>query len=284
MITLEFSPNTLYETSDTNKQAKTRRLAVKRLYISDSESSSKNAKIFIPVVPKKAFQEFKAKSEMDGQRIVVVGKSKLKQVSSEQILSQKSGTLFSIPNKHGDKKFFEVFEDSKFTKVVGYVPVGESEFIEIVAFNPLLVIIPFILTLTIVFGVCLLLFRPKEPEINRYIEEVDTTETVNTNDSTTRYRLNSTITVAKNTIQNLDFENVNEGKYLRIKIKLNPDDNDYIYDSELVPFGKKIVSDTLSKTDIPAGTYKTIAECYVYSPDKEQIAQTNFEITIIVKE
>ena len=284
MITLEFSPNTLYETSDTNKQAKTRRLAVKRLYISDSESSGKGAKILIPIVPKKAFQEFKAKSEMDGQRIVIVGKSKLKQVSSEQIKNQKSGTLFSIPDKHGDKKFFEVFEDSKFTKVIGYVPVGKNEFIEIVAFNPLLVVIPFVLTLTIVFGICLLLFKPKEPEINRYIEEVDTTETVNTNDSTTRYRLNSTITVAKNTIQNLDFENVNEGKYLRIKIKLNPDDNDYIYDSELVPFGKKIVSDTLSKTDIPAGTYKTIAECYVYSPDKEQIAQTNFEITIIVKE
>ena len=284
MITLEFSPNTFYETSNTNKQAKTRRLAVKRLYISDSESSGKGAKILIPIVPKKAFQEFKAKSEMDGQRIVIVGESRLKQVSSEQIKNQKSGTLFSISNKHGDKKFFEVFEDSKFTKVIGYVPVGESEFIEIVAFNPLLVIIPSVLALTIVLGICLLLFKPKEPEINRYIEEVDTTETVNTNDSTTRYRLNSTITVVKNTIQNLDFENVNEDKYLRIKIKLNPDDNDYIYDSELVPFGKKIVSDTLNRTGVPAGTYKTIAECFVYSPDKEQIAQTNFEITIIVNE
>lgn len=284
MITLEFSPNTLYETSDTNKQAKTRRLAVKRLYISDSESSNKSAKILIPIVPKKAFQEFKAKSEMDGQRIVIVGKSKLKQVSSEQVLSQKSGTLFSIPNKHGDKKFFEVFEDCKFTKTIGFIPVSESEFIEIVAFNPLFVIIPFILVSIVTFGVCAFIASQRQPEINRYIEEVDTTETVNNNDSTTRYRLNSTITVAKNTIQNLDFENVNEGKYLRIKIKLNKDDTDYIYDSELVPFGKKIVSDTLNRTDVPAGTYKTIAECYVYSLEKEQIAQTNFEITIIVKE
>ena len=98
MITLEFSPNTLYETSDPSKQTKSLRLAVKRLYLSDAESSSKSAKILVPIVPKKAFQDFKAKSEVDGQRITIVGKSRLKQVSSDQIEKQKSGTSKATKN------------------------------------------------------------------------------------------------------------------------------------------------------------------------------------------
>ena len=59
---------------------------------------------------------------------------------------------------------------------------------------------------------------------NRYIEEATTSETYK-DEASTRYRLNTTLTVAKNTIQNLNFENINEGKYLRLKFKLDYDND-----------------------------------------------------------
>ena len=108
--------------------------------------------------------------------------------------------------------------------------------------------------------------------------------------------MNASITIIKtdqgDSIQNLGLENHNEGKVLRLKFKKNENDEEYIYDSGPVKYGEKIVADWLhtyvrdksNLTTIDVGEYDTIAECYVYSADtNELITQTNFEITLSVQ-
>ncbi len=234
----------------------------------------------------KAFREYKEATKRVDRQLSVVGQTKLKQTTKgEAEKSKKTDALLAVSDGVGATDYFEVRERYKFSRVKGYLPVGNDQFVAVIALNPLYIIVPLIILAGVIVVICLMNRpQPDTPVINRYIEEIDTSETVNTDSAKTRYRLNTTLTVVQNTIQNLNFENVNKDKYVRVKIKLDHDkDTDYIYDSELIPYGKKVTSDTLLTTDVPKGTYHTIAECYVYNMEKEQLAQTNFKITLIVK-
>ena len=287
MKTTTYDPGSVYRTIDGVRVRQTKLLSkvitVKDKGDKNTASETENDKLHIFAIPANTFRAYKEDAKSEDRQLSVIGQTKLKQISDENSETTKADAVLLVENNSGIERRFEVRDRYKFSRVVGYLPVGEDQFIAVVSFNPIYLGVLLVLLLGLVLGVYFATL-PQEENLtdNRYIEEVSTTE-VHTDQSSTRYRLNTTLTVAKNTIQNLDFENINEGKYLRLKIKLDyENDTDYIYDSELVPFGKKVTADTLLK-DVPAGTYHTIAECYSYSMEKEQLSQTNFKITLIVK-
>lgn len=245
-----------------------------------------NLKIF--AISVNQFRKLKEIAKVEDRQLSVIGQTKLKQLSEEQIKVSpqklRGDAILLVRNRKNIEGSFEIKSEYRYSRVVGYLPVGDDQFVAVVSVNPIYFLALLLVLLCLGLGIYVST-RPQQddPEINRYIEEVETSDT-NTDSTSTRYRLNTTLTVVNSTIQNLNFENINEGKYLRIKIKLDyENDTDYIYDSELVPFGKKITADTLLRSDVPAGTYQTIAECYSYSLEKVQLAQTNFVITLIVK-
>lgn len=226
----------------------------------------------IPYISKKQFQKYVEHSDEDYR---IVGQTKLKSAKKD-----KDNTILSVSISQFDNLFR--VKDYKLIHTKGYLPLKNHEYIKIVAINPLIFILLGILLIGL--GIAAWLLWPKQTEEvpkNRYIEDVKTPER-NTDNASTRYRFNTTMTIIKDTIQNLNFENLNKGKQLRIVIKADPKDKDPIYDSGMIPEGSVVNADVLSKS-IDKGEYNTIAECYAYDKDENQLSQTNFEIKLIVK-
>lgn len=95
-----------------------------------------------------------------------------------------------------------------------------------------------------------------------------------------RIKINSTIQVEGDTMQDIDFYNVNDNRLLKCKIKLKAND-ECVYESEFVNPGEYIKADILN-SDIKAGTHEAIAEFYSYSVDsKKKIGQVNAEIVLV---
>ena len=277
MKVVNYEPSSVFSVVGGVKKQRTGLLS-KKITTKVQGEGKKTSRLAIHAIPANDFKAYKEDVKSEDRQLMVIGHTKLKQLFSEDDYRSKTESILSV------KKYqFEVRSGYKFSRVIAYLPVGEDRFIAIVAINPLFLIIIPLLIIGLIMGVYYSTRpQPEEVIINRYIEEADTSE-VNVKPGSTQYKLNTTLTVVKSTIQDLNFENVNEGKYLQLKIKLHEDDEEYVYDSNLVPFGQKVTADTLLRDDVPAGTYKTIAECYVFSLDKKQIAQTNFVVTLIVK-
>ncbi len=165
----------------------------------------------------------------------------------------------------------------------GYIPVGNNEYIKVRTFEPLRAAALILLAVCVGIAMFFLAKGKKHeiPEVNRYIENAESPE--RNNDMTaTRYRFNTTLTVIKNTIQDLNFENLNRHKQLRITIKAAPGDKELIYDSGLIPEGRMVTADVLKKKPGP-GTYKTVAECFAYDEKGRLQSQTNFEVRLSVQ-
>ena len=280
-----YIPQSVYETKGGAK--KPGRLYFKKklsvhLKKTDSNGNIKDVSKQILAVDPKSFIRYKEVLKKENRSVSVIGKTKLKPVDDKSDSNKYDATLHI---EKSDKAFgnFEVCEEYKLSKIIGYIPVGEDRFIAVVKINPLFPVIAILLLLALIATVVLVMIPREEVVLpNRYLEENDV-GIVNNSQTRTRYRMNTTMTIVQDTIQDLNFENVNEGKSLRIKIKKDyKNDKDYIYDSGLVPFGKKVTADTLIKSVEP-GTYETIAEVFVYDENEKQIAQTNFEIKLIVK-
>lgn len=285
MKVYNYIPQSVYEIQDGTKKFGrlylNKQLSV-HLKTTDSNSKTGNVKRTLKAIDPKHFIEYKNALKIENRSVSVIGKTRFKVVEDKHV-SSKCDAILKLGNSDVAVGEFEVCEEYKFTRIVGYLPVGEDCFIAVVKLNPLLPIIAIFLLLSLIAG-AVFVMMPREEVIppNRYLEENNSGIT-NSNHTATRYRMNTTMTIIKDTIQDLNFENVNEGKYLRIKIKKDyKNDKDYIYDSGLVPYGKKVTADTLLKSVDP-GTYETIAEVYVYNENEEQTAQTNFEIKLIVK-
>lgn len=99
-------------------------------------------------------------------------------------------------------------------------------------------------------------------------------------DGQVRVRINSFINVNGETMDNLEFCNINENRLMRCKIRL-ADSSKYIYKSKLIESGSVIQSDTLRRNKLQDGNNNCIAEIYTYDPKtEEQIGQINVEIIL----
>lgn len=113
---------------------------------------------------------------------------------------------------------------------------------------------------------------------NRYVEEVQDDD-VNNTIGQTRFKFNTTVHVKKNTIQDLGFKNINEGKTQVMKIKLN---DDYVFDSKKIPFKKQLTADVLLKK-VNKGEHDVLAEVYTYNDKDVKVNQTNFKMKMVVE-
>ncbi len=289
MKMLTYAPQSVHlrdvESKDARAELLSKRIEVKIIPDSDAKQEKKSLTLF--ALSAKNFRAYKEQARSGNRHFSIVGQTKLHQIAEDVAYDganmPKAEAALVVSDKRGTTCYFEVREKYAFSRTVGYLPIGNDQFVAVVSFNPIYAVILLAIVAALVAGVYAATHQPDENLIdNRYIEEAKTSE-VHEDGSSTRYRMNTTLTVAKNTIQDLGFENINKDRYLRIKIKLDyENDTEYIYDSKLVPFGQRITADVLLKP-VPAGTYHTIAECYSYSLDKKQLAQTNFQITLIVK-
>lgn len=144
----------------------------------------------------------------------------------------------------------------------------------------LIMVLSAVLSTCIAFGVYFQFNKDKEPVFNRYVEEISETENINTDSNKLRFRFNTTITVKKNTLQNINLESVNKGKDIQMKMKYK---DNYIFDSGLIAYGKVLKSEVLLK-ELPKGIHSVVAEIYTYDSNKELTNQTNFNIKLNVQE
>lgn len=286
MNVFNYNPLSVY-TNVEDKQKNWQKYLTKKLTVRllglDNKKDAKEYKGEVYAFDASHFSKYKDELKKADRYVSIIGKTKLKRINIKNTKSHSDNSILNIEFPTVAHGAFEVCDNYKFSRPVAFIPVGNDRFIAVMRFNWLILFIIIALLLTgLMVTIFFMLSRPEEVLINRYIEENDT-EIVNTNHSATRYRMNTTMTVIKGTIQNLNFENVNENKYLRIKILKDASSSEYIYDSGFVPYGKKIVADVLSE-NIATGTYNTLAEVLVYDENKEQVVQTNFEVKLIVKE
>lgn len=150
----------------------------------------------------------------------------------------------------------------------------------VVSKNWLVVLLSIVLFTCIGFGIYFQLNKDEKPAFNRYVEEIVEKENTNTDSNKLRFRFNTNIMVIKNTLQNVNLENVNKGKDIQMKIKY---EDDYIFDSGLIAYGKVLKSEVLLK-EMPKGTHNVVAEIYSFDSDKTLTNQTNFNIKLNVQE
>lgn len=98
-----------------------------------------------------------------------------------------------------------------------------------------------------------------------------------------RVKMNTSLRIAKDTIQDLQFYNLNKDRYMECKIRLDGEDS-YVYESPMIKEGEVIAADIIDTKDIKEGTNKAVAEVYAYNMDKNLTKQTNINITLILAE
>jgi len=96
-------------------------------------------------------------------------------------------------------------------------------------------------------------------------------------DNMLRVKMNTGIIVQEGTMQNLEFYNLNEGRYLQLKIKVG---DEYVYESQYLAQGEVIKADIIDEGKLKDGSNEALAEIYSYDLDKNLIGQRNVEITL----
>ena len=106
-------------------------------------------------------------------------------------------------------------------------------------------------------------------------------ELSDTNGGQVRIRINSALQVYEDTMQDLAFANLNEGRQLQCRIKVG---DSYVYDSGLVKSGDAIQADIVDTSTLKQGKNQAIAEIYNYDMDNELIGQTNTIIDLYLND
>lgn len=241
------------------------------------------------------FENYRKKCKKSHVDFAVIGKTKLKLLEKDP-----SGKTFTTKNTDAafefDKNFYEIRRDYKFCRTVAYIPVGENSFVAVVKLSPWFLLCFLLLLLILSFSFTTISSRMEVPTENPFVEKIDIPETESNLNDGIRYIMNTTAIIAKtdqgDTVQNLGFENHNKGTVMRMKIKKSETDENYIYDTGPIKYGEKLNTDWLhtyrgkeTKMEyIEQGEYDTLAECYTYSVEtNELIMQTNFRFKLIVE-
>lgn len=99
-------------------------------------------------------------------------------------------------------------------------------------------------------------------------------------DGQLRVKMNPYINIQEDTMQNLEFYNLNEGRYLQLKIKVG---DKYVYEGPMLETGKVIKGDLIDTKNLPKGETEAIAEIYSYSLEEKPMGQTNVEVILNCK-
>ncbi len=92
-----------------------------------------------------------------------------------------------------------------------------------------------------------------------------------------RVKMNTYIEVYEDTMQSVNFYNLNHNRLLKLKITADGRD---IYESKYIKEGEVLEADIADTSHLPKGESKALAEIYSYTLDKELLGQRNVEITL----
>lgn len=92
-----------------------------------------------------------------------------------------------------------------------------------------------------------------------------------------RVKMNTYIDIYEDTLQSVDFYNLNHNRLLKLKITV---DGNNIYESEYINEGEVLEADLADTSKLPKGETEALAEVYSYTLDRELIGQRNVEITL----
>lgn len=108
---------------------------------------------------------------------------------------------------------------------------------------------------------------------------VETDENLEKPDETgkVRVKMNTYIDIYDETMQSIDFYNLNHNRLLKLKITV---DGESIYESDYINEGEVLEADLAEVSSLPKGETTALAEIYSYTLDKELMGQRNVEITL----
>ena len=106
-------------------------------------------------------------------------------------------------------------------------------------------------------------------------------ELSDTNGGQVRIRINSAVQVYEDTMQDLAFANLNEGRQLQCRIKVG---DTYVYNSGLIKSGDIVQADVIDTSALQQGKNTATAEIYSYDMDKDLIGQTNTIIDLYLND
>lgn len=89
--------------------------------------------------------------------------------------------------------------------------------------------------------------------------------------------ISPSVVVEENTMQNLNFYNLNEGRDLQLKIKVG---DKYIYESPLVKTGTKIQADVIDTSALSKGENEVLGEIYSYDLEGNERGHHNVKFII----
>ena len=107
-------------------------------------------------------------------------------------------------------------------------------------------------------------------ETNNSLEDPDETGKI-------RVKMNTCINVYENTMQDIDFFNLNKNRFMKLKIVIEDEE---IYESSYIAEGEVLEADLIDVKALKKGENNALAEVYSYTLNKELIGQRNVEITL----
>ncbi len=96
-------------------------------------------------------------------------------------------------------------------------------------------------------------------------------------DGKLRIRINSAVQIYQDTMQDLAFANLNQGRLLQCKIRVG---ETCIYDSGLIQAGNVVQADVIDTAVLKKGKNTAMAEIYNYDMEQQLISQTNTVIDL----
>jgi len=140
----------------------------------------------------------------------------------------------------------------------------------------MIILIIILLLLLFATGLCIYkLLNTKTAVIVRTDEQLH-----DITDGQMRIRICSDIRVVDGSMQNLNFENINEARLMRCFIRLEGSDK-YCYKSQYIEPGEIIVADLIDSSELKRGSNYGIAELYTYDMEtKEQIGHVNVKVIL----
>ena len=140
------------------------------------------------------------------------------------------------------------------------------------------IIILLLILLLIAAGVIGYLLTREEPK-TAVIENINT-EYTDPDEGQIRVKLNPYINISSNTMQDLEFYNLNENRLMTCKITV---DDKVVYDSDYISTGEVIKADVIDTDDLEKGENEALAEISSYTLDKEKQGTSQVKVTLNVK-
>lgn len=136
-----------------------------------------------------------------------------------------------------------------------------------------------ILIIVLIIILIILLYRScNTQEIKTaVINEDKNVELNDTSSGNIRVKLNPSVDIKNGVLQNLNFSNFNEDRFLKIKIKV---EDEYIYESDFVKPREVLEGDFIKENNLDLDGKEAIGEIYSYTTDKVLVGQTNVVINL----